>query len=661
MASLGDLVVKIGADTRDLNKQLGKVQRELRGMTSNITDLGQKMTRSVTLPLAALGAAAVKSAADLETLETSFISLTGGAEQAKNMVEQLNTFAAKTPFQLEEIGKAARQLIAAGTGIDEVNTQLQFLGDIAATSGSSIDEIAAIFAKVQAKGKVELENLNQLAERGIPIFTALSEATGLLPSELGAGAVSVEQFNKTLKSFAEQGGFAEGAMARLSQTAAGQFSTALDNLKKAGAELGNVMLPTIKKLITNVTDLTKRFTAMDDSVKQVVVRLGLIASTIGPGLLFLPQIIEQIKLLSVVMAANPILAFAGVVTAIGISLQGMKSDADNATKSIQELRDSFGNLTEESSKEKLEQTKKDLNALLAFRKDHAKRLEIIEQSAGEGRAKRSAAMREYEATLSKAEEAEIALGRAVVMNGGAFERGANMAESIDNAIISLQNQMAALTPKVVDNTEVVQASSEAFSTYSGHINEAAHAITDFSDKAAKARMSMGEFFSMLENVQVQSEKTTQTTNQMGVAMVNAFGNAASSAQSFAGFAIEAIKGVLIAYLAEAKTRVIANSAEAAAGTGPAYPFVMAGMIGAGMALINKIPIPALAEGGLASGPTMAIVGDNRNAAIDPEVISPLSKLKDMMGGSQVEVFGRISGNDIFLSNTRSGFKRNRYS
>jgi phage tail tape-measure protein len=112
MASLGDLVVKIGADTRDLNKQLGKVQRELRGMTGNITQLGKNMTRSITLPLAALGAAAVKSAADLETLETSFISLTGGAEQASMMVQQLNKFTAETPFQLEQVGKAARQLIA---------------------------------------------------------------------------------------------------------------------------------------------------------------------------------------------------------------------------------------------------------------------------------------------------------------------------------------------------------------------------------------------------------------------------------------------------------------------------------------------------------------------------------------------------------------------
>ena len=157
MAKLGDLVVRIGADTRDLNKSLGRVQRNLRGMTSNIKQLGQDMTRSLSLPLAAVGAAALKSAADLETLETSFVSLTGGIEEAGKMMQQLTAFTAKTPFQLDAVAKAARQLIASGTDIADVNTQLQFLGDIAATSGSSIDEIAAIFAKVNAKGKVELE------------------------------------------------------------------------------------------------------------------------------------------------------------------------------------------------------------------------------------------------------------------------------------------------------------------------------------------------------------------------------------------------------------------------------------------------------------------------------------------------------------------------
>ena len=135
------------------------------------------------------------------------------------MMGRLNEFTAKTPFQIDAVAKSARQLIASGTEIADVNEQLQFLGDIAATSGASIDEIAAIFAKVNAKGKVELENLNQLAERGIPIFKALSDATGLPADKLGAGRVTVEQFNDVLKSFAQEGGFAAGAMERMSETA----------------------------------------------------------------------------------------------------------------------------------------------------------------------------------------------------------------------------------------------------------------------------------------------------------------------------------------------------------------------------------------------------------------------------------------------------------
>ena len=87
-------------------------------------------------------------------------------------------------------------------------------------------------------------------------------------------------------------------------------------------------------------------------------------------------------------------------------------------------------------------------------------------------------------------------------------------------------------------------------------------------------------------------------------------------------------------------------------------------VAAGVALSNKadqLQVPALAQGGVAFGPTMALIGDNKNAAIDPEVVAPLSKLKDMMGGNQVQVYGRIQGNDIYLSNARTGASRNRYA
>lgn len=45
-------------------------------------------------------------------------------------------------------------------------------------------------------------------------------------------------------------------------------------------------------------------------------------------------------------------------------------------------------------------------------------------------------------------------------------------------------------------------------------------------------------------------------------------------------------------------------------------------------------IPRLAKGGLATAPTLAMVGDNPNASSDPEVISPLSKLKGMIAETQ---------------------------
>jgi hypothetical protein len=51
------------------------------------------------------------------------------------------------------------------------------------------------------------------------------------------------------------------------------------------------------------------------------------------------------------------------------------------------------------------------------------------------------------------------------------------------------------------------------------------------------------------------------------------------------------------------------------------------------ALINKNAgdsVPALAAGGLAYGPTYAMVGDNHNARTDPEVIAPLSRLQSML-------------------------------
>ena len=90
--------------------------------------------------------------------------------------------------------------------------------------------------------------------------------------------------------------------------------------------------------------------------------------------------------------------------------------------------------------------------------------------------------------------------------------------------------------------------------------------------------------------------------------------------------------------------------------------VIAGLAGGLAKTAFNSLIPAFEHGGLVSGPTTALVGEGPGInAGNPEVIAPLNKLKNLISGNgnnqQIEVFGKISGNDIFLSNSKSANSR----
>ena len=90
---------------------------------------------------------------------------------------------------------------------------------------------------------------------------------------------------------------------------------------------------------------------------------------------------------------------------------------------------------------------------------------------------------------------------------------------------------------------------------------------------------------------------------------------------------------------------------------PNIPLSIAvGALGAAqVATIASTPIPAFADGGLVSGATLGLIGEGPGTSVsNPEVIAPLDKLKNMIGGQaqKVIVEGVISGEDIFLTNER---------
>ena len=766
MAKLGDLVVRIGADTRGLNKSLGKVQRNMRSMTSNFTKLGTSMTKSITLPLLGIAAMAVKSAADLEKMETGFISLAGGASEAAAMMKQLNDFTAKTPFQIEAVATAARQLIASGTGIGEVNEQLQFLGDIAATTGQPINEIAAIFAKVNAKGKVELENLNQLAERGIPVFKGLADATGLLPSELGAGAVTVQQFNDYLKGLSKEGGFAEGAMERLSQTASGKFSTALDNLKLAGASLAESLLPILSDLLDYVVDLAQSFVDLSPSTKKMILIFGGVAAALGPLLVIIPQIIAGLPLITSAFVAmtGPIgLAVIGVTALIGTVAALVKANKDipstleranafvrdhstevrylvgqykDETKSLKDRETilnrlatidatHFGNLTAENT------TYNDLvknldNYTASLRKNYLEKSFAEQGSALFGTlADDEAAINDKRATLQEAIDIEA--------NANRFTREATKKNriQIEGELQALQDQRdqtliniesfekeklrllekyatpdiptptdetgAATAPVVVIPVPDTAPLKKAVDDITGFLFELqgmgtttfqtlSNGIQDFVVSSTPQLLAFLDDFSVaVENTaEVVADSVKNMADDINGAISAGVASMITGVAEMVGTAIGAQKPIenMGAFLGNALGQMAINLGTYAIAHGTVIEAIKKSLIDlggvktvlAGIALValgagikghisrsaSDAGIPALAEGGLAYGPTLAMVGDNKGANIDPEVVAPLSKLKGMLGGNTVQVYGRISGDDIVISNSRASRDRNRF-
>jgi len=644
MAKLNDLIVTIGATTRDFDKALGKSMSKLNRFGRNTKRIGRNLTRSLTMPLAGLGVAAVKSAADLEALETSFISLTGGAEQAAAMMKNLNEFTAKTPFQIEAVAKSARQLIASGTGIEDVNTQLQFLGDIAATSGSSIDEIAAIFAKVNAKGKVELENLNQLAERGIPIFTALADATGLPADKLGAGRVSVEEFNTVLKSFAEEGGFAAGAMERLSETAAGKFSTALDNLKLAGAALAADLLPVVKDLIDGFTVFLQRIQDLSPQAKEAILKVALLLGTTGPILTVLPNFIggigaakDAFKLLNSTMLKNPFAAVATAISLVTIALIGMHNATSNGSSKVDDLKKSLGGLDLEAQAMKIDAAMVSQRAYVA--QLEAEKRKIMEL-APHKRSANSQAGRDLKKLEQALETANIDLQAMMTLEAGVASGLEGMADDAANAADAIEKEMKRVKTSYMTAMGPLMIEGDIDTGVTARLQKIKEGIVDLAQGLNEFEQRASDFAFGLQG-----------------AFEGVFSSMIEGTFNFREVMIDTLKK--IAVQAAALTAVFLVLAALTGGaTGVAE--ITGGKAGLKYFLAGGFGLPMMADGGLFTGASLAMVGEGAGTSnINPEVVAPLDRLQEMMGGAQVQVTGRISGRDILLTSERNALDRNR--
>ena len=245
---------KFGADSTGAMQALNAVKDGVQGLGSGFGAIKLDSLLAVAGQLRDMLTQAwqgiVAPAAEFEDYRVGFEVILGSAEAARDMVQQLSEFAAKTPMEMGEISKAANTLLAYGLSSTEAMERLQQLGDIAAVTKTSLADFARVYGKVATVGTMDTVAVDQFSERGINVRRALAERDGISVAQVNKN-IAGKQYGKedldyVLESATGEGGaFFEGA-AKAAGTFNGVLSSLADNFTMLRAEIGEGFLEPLK-------------------------------------------------------------------------------------------------------------------------------------------------------------------------------------------------------------------------------------------------------------------------------------------------------------------------------------------------------------------------------------------------------------------------------
>ena len=337
MALQGSIVITAKVDSGDASKQLqeligriealeGEQAKAARAAANHADKLerlrgvSQAAANTMTVVaagLAAAGIASIKLAADLEQSRVAFTTLLGSAEKADAFLKDLAKFAASTPFEFVGLQDSARRLLAFGFAAQDIIPLMNSIGSAVAGLGGGkeqIDRVTLALGQMQAKGKVSAEEMNQLAEMGIPGWKMIASAIGVsIPEAMKMaekGAIdSTTAINALINGMNEK---FPGMMEKQSKTINGVFSNLVDGATRTATLIGERLIRAfhVADIIGNAASIIAGFAATIENA-------GLVAAM---DKLFPPGLQVTIVAIAGALTASMIPALAGVATAFGTAV-----------------------------------------------------------------------------------------------------------------------------------------------------------------------------------------------------------------------------------------------------------------------------------------------------------------------------------------------------
>ena len=324
----GEIIIELQLQQDDFEKRLNAIEHKTQSFGSSI-----KRT------VAALGlgkiakdfaSAGISFNASIEQYQTSFEVMTGSAEKAAQITQQLKQIAANTPFELPQLADTTQLLMNYGFTADDAMKKMQMLGDISQGSADKMTRIATAYGQMSSAGKVSLEDVKQMIEAGFNPLQEISKSTGesmaSLYDRISDSSLSVDEITASMERSTSAGGKYFQSMDKQSQTLNGKISTLKDTFNefagKAMQGLSDVLSNTVIPALTGVLSHSDEIMAVLNALLPVIVAVGsaFAAWKIVNFIQDIPKMVGSVKTailgVNAALAANPVGAVIAAISAL---------------------------------------------------------------------------------------------------------------------------------------------------------------------------------------------------------------------------------------------------------------------------------------------------------------------------------------------------------
>lgn len=266
MADIAELSVSIGADIKELKTKMSQVESQLKGTQQTVNKFGNSFKEVGGIIAGALSVGAIIGfgkeviaiTAEFQKFEAVLTNSLGSNSAAQAALQQIQEFAAQTPFSVRELTEAYVQL--ANRGITPSTDTLRAMGDVAAALGKPLQQVNEAI--------LDVTNSERWNELGIKVKVNGDKISGTFRGMTVEAERSEAGAMKLVETFGKMEGVA-GGMAMVSETLGGRISNLGDSFDQLYATIGGLTEGPITWFIESVNEMVNATTRLIKSNEQL--------------------------------------------------------------------------------------------------------------------------------------------------------------------------------------------------------------------------------------------------------------------------------------------------------------------------------------------------------------------------------------------------------